>query len=525
MVNPNNTITWTSGSTTQTLCIFTAITNIVYSTTGATGATFSGLPGGVTGAWASNVVTISGTPAVSGTFNYMVTLTGGCGTIVATGTITVTPNNTITLTSGAGTNAQTICINIPIQNITYATTGATGVTFSGLPAGVSGSWAGNVVTISGTPTVSGTYSYTVTLTGGCGTITASGTITVNPLPSPAGTITGTAYVCAGTNYVDYTVAPIANAVTYVWTLPPNAYIYSGGTSNSILVNFGTNALSGNILVYGNNLCGNGTSSPPFAITVTPLPDPAGTITGPATVCEGTSGVVYSVPTIANATGYNWTLPAGASIVGPTNNNSITVDFSLGALSGFITVTGTNSCGSGTVSPNFAVTVNPIPATPVVTNTGYIVHSSAPTGNQWYYSATQSGTGAPINNATAQTYDATQTGTGYYWTIVTINGCSSDESNHQYVIITGVDSHSSSGINVYPNPNEGMFTLMITSPKEEKYNIRIFNNLGVQIFEIKNLDVVGTTRQTIDLSFAESGIYTIMIWNSSYSSLKKVVVSR
>jgi hypothetical protein len=67
--------------------------------------------------------------------------------------------------------------------------------------------------------------------------------------------------------------------------------------------------------------------------------------------------------------------------------------------------------------------------------------------------------------------------------------------------------------------------MITSPKEEKYDIRVFNNIGVPIFEMKNLDVVGTTRQTIDLSSASSGIYTIMIWSSNYSSVKKVVVSK
>ena len=94
--------------------------------------------------------------------------------ITETGTITVTPNNTITLTSAAGTNAQTKCINTAITNITYSTTGATGATFSGLPAGVTGNWAANVVTISGTPTANGTFNYTVTLTGGCGNITATG---------------------------------------------------------------------------------------------------------------------------------------------------------------------------------------------------------------------------------------------------------------------------------------------------------------------------------------------------------------
>ena len=183
-VTPNNTIALTSsaGTNAQTVCINSSITNITYSTTGATGATFSGLPAGVSGSWASNVVTITGSPSttVGSPFSYTVTLTGGCGTITANGTITVNPLNTITLTSAPGTNSQTVSVNSPITTITYSTAGATGASFSGLPAGVSGSWAGNVVTISGSPStiVGSPFSYTVTLTGGCGTVTAGGTINV-----------------------------------------------------------------------------------------------------------------------------------------------------------------------------------------------------------------------------------------------------------------------------------------------------------------------------------------------------------
>jgi surface protein len=174
-----------AASSSPTLCINTVLTNITHNTTGATGiGAATGLPAGVTAAWASNVITISGTPTASGTFNYSIPLTGGCSSVNATGTITVTANNTITLSSAAGTNTQTRCINTAITTITYATTGATGATFSGLPAGVTGSWASNVITISGTPTVAGTFNYTVTLTGGCGTVTATGTITVNPLSTP-----------------------------------------------------------------------------------------------------------------------------------------------------------------------------------------------------------------------------------------------------------------------------------------------------------------------------------------------------
>jgi hypothetical protein len=63
----------------------------------------------------------------------------------------------------------------------------------GLPQGVSGSWGNNTVTISGTPVpTSGTFSYTVTLTGGCGNITTTGSITINAnsVPSVPHSLTG-----------------------------------------------------------------------------------------------------------------------------------------------------------------------------------------------------------------------------------------------------------------------------------------------------------------------------------------------
>jgi hypothetical protein len=184
-VQPDNTITLTSdpGTNNQTVCVNTAITPITYSTTGATGATFANLPDGVSGAFSDGNITISGTPTVTGTFNYTVTLTGGCGNVTATGTIIVQPNNTITLTSDPGTNNQTVCVNTAITPITYSTTGATGATFSGLPTGVTGTFSGGNITISGTPTEAGTFNYTVTLTGGCGNVTATGTLVVNACPS------------------------------------------------------------------------------------------------------------------------------------------------------------------------------------------------------------------------------------------------------------------------------------------------------------------------------------------------------
>lgn len=191
-----NSIVLTSAAVTksQSVCNNTAITNITYATTGATNATVTGLPNGISGTWNNNVVTISGTPSQAGTFNYTVTLVGGCNPTTAQGTMVVNlTNNTISLTSATGTNNQSSCRNATITNITYATTGATNATVTGLPQGVSGIWNNNVVTISGTPVpTSGTFNYTVTLTGGCGTITANGSIAINSnsVPSVPTSLTG-----------------------------------------------------------------------------------------------------------------------------------------------------------------------------------------------------------------------------------------------------------------------------------------------------------------------------------------------
>jgi uncharacterized protein YjdB len=600
-VSLNNTIALSSapGTDNQTLCALTPITNITYATTGATGATYSGLPSGVNGSWSANVVTISGSPTVSGTFNYTVTLTGGCAIVTASGTITV---NALPVPVISG--PASVCINSTgniyttqtgsgIHNYVWAvvggtvTGGGTGtdntVTVTWNTAGtesVSVNYTNNNGCTASSPTVysvvvhalpvptitgqtnmcvnSGYYNYT-TETGmlnyqwvvssggiinyGSGTyqiqvswiaagaqtvsvIYASGTgcnavvptvlnVTVDPLPDQAGAITGPTTVCAGDTAVVYSVAQIPNATTYVWALPPNASIVSGAGTNTITVDFGVNAASGVIIVYGNNVCGNGGNSPALAVTINPLPDPAGTISGPSDVCAPASGIVYSVAAIPNATFYLWTLPVGVTITSGDSTRMITVNFAANAASGTITVKGANACGNGTVSPNFAVTVTPTPAAPVITDLGDTLHSSAPTGNQWYYNGTL------IVGATSQTYVATQS--GEYWDIVTINGCASDTSNNLNVIIIGIAPHSASTINLYPVPNSGRFNVSITNASDQSYSIRVYNNLGIMIYDEGKVDVNGTLNKVVDIRPVPNGMYTVIISSEQETIVRKIII--
>jgi len=121
----------------------------------------------------------------AGTYNRTILSANGCDSVI-TLALTVNSNNTINLSSASGTDSQTVTVNTAITNITYSTTGATGATISGLPAGVTGNWASNVVTISGRPSATGTFNYTVTMTGGCtgGNNTETGRITVSGSSSP-----------------------------------------------------------------------------------------------------------------------------------------------------------------------------------------------------------------------------------------------------------------------------------------------------------------------------------------------------
>lgn len=67
----------------------------------------------------------------------------------------------------------------------------------------------------------------------------------------------------------------------------------------------------------------------------------GAITGETTIC-GTSQTNYSISPLNGATGYVWSVPAGASIIAGQGTNQITVTYSLGSQSGNVSVYATNS---------------------------------------------------------------------------------------------------------------------------------------------------------------------------------------
>ena len=200
-----------AASSTPTLCQGTAMTSITHNTQGATGiGAATGLPSGLTAAWSSNVITISGTPAASGVFSYSIPLTGGLGSVNATGTITV-------LAAPSAPTAASPQVFCETANATIASlqvSGAVGSSF----AWYSGATGG--VAISNSTALSiGTVNYFVEQIGsnGCSSLTrTSAVVTELPLLSASVSITGTT-ACPG-GVLLFTSTPVNGGVnpTYQW---------------------------------------------------------------------------------------------------------------------------------------------------------------------------------------------------------------------------------------------------------------------------------------------------------------------
>jgi len=504
-----------------------------------------------------SIVVGTHTYTTAGTYNDTLLTTLGCDSIITTNlTVEQLPSAAGTIT-GAITVCQgqsAVIYNLPL--ITNATT-----YIWTLPNGATGTSDSNNIKVnySNTSTSSNIKVYGMNSCGNSDTSILY--VTVNTLPANAGTISGTTAFCKGLQVATYSVPLITEATSYIWTLPTG--VTGTSSSNSITVNISSSAVSSNIYVEGNNACGNGVNSvlhitinPTYNIssnkticqggsivvgthtyttagtyndtlsttlgcdsiittnlTVNPLPISAGIMSGDTIVCQGQDAVIYTVPSIANATSYNWLLPTGA--IGSSNTNSITINYSLTAGSGNIKVFGTNTCGNSDTLAR-AVTVNQKPATPIVTQTANTLNSSAASGNQWYNAAS-----GIISSATTQTYNPTAN--GYYYVIVTLNGCSSDSSNHYHYSTVGIDENENNKnnknnktINVYPNPISDILNIEIIGNNDILY-FEVYNLIGQVIYKGNVIE-----KTTVQTSGFAPGVYIIKLDNGKSLEFKKII---
>ena len=400
-VNPATPVTPGVISGISTVCPgITGLTYSIVTVNNATNYTWS-VPTGwsiTAGAGTNSITVTSGSAAQNG--NISVTAGNSCGTSASASLpVTVSPATPATPGAITGTVTQCPALTGQIYSIT-AVPNATTYTWT-VPTGWSittGAGTNSITVTSGNTGQNGSIS--VTAENSCGTSSARTlVVTVNPaMPAMPGIISGTVTQCPALTGQTYSVAPVANAITYNWTVPTGWTITGGVGTNSITVTSGSTGQNGTISVTATNGCGTSSASS-LGVTVSPAaPATPGLIGGTPTVCPVIIGLTYSIITVPNATTYNWSVPTGWSITAGAGTNSITVTSGTSGQNGSISVTAENSCGISSAR-TLAVTVSPAtPATPGLI-LGTVTQCPALTGQTYSVS--------PVANATT-----------YNWTVPT-----------------------------------------------------------------------------------------------------------
>lgn len=363
------TLTSAPGSDNQSLCLGAFVNQIVYATYGATGADFSGLPAFLTGSYippssgnGPGTITISGSPSSAGVYPYSFTTTGpNCTPVTVNGTVSASDNTS--LSNSAGPSNQIVCVSTPLTNIDFTVGGSpTSVTVTGLPTGVSGNLLGSTFTLSGTPTVTGSYAYTITATGGpCSQVQFSGAIQVEPdvqLNSGPGTTNQTLCVNSPLGNIVYGLGPsitgasatglpagvqgIFNPGQFLITYSPTAVGVFNYTVTTTGGSCGPASVSGTITVHEPatiNLDVPGTNNQSLC-QGTPITDITYSIGG-----GGTGGSVTGLPT-----GVTGTYNAGVFTISGSPTQSGTFNYT-------VSTSGT-SCGPETLSGSISVSASP-----------------------------------------------------------------------------------------------------------------------------------------------------------------------
>jgi gliding motility-associated-like protein len=255
----------------------------------------------------------------------------------------------------------------------------------------------------------GTYNVLLTVTGFCGTDTASAIVVVNPIPVAPTVLP--ASICAGATA---TLTATAPGGTYQWY---NAAV--GGTLLFTGASYTTPVLSATTTYYVQSTS-LGCTGPRVAVTVTVNPAPVAPAVLGATICAGSTATLTAT---APGGTYEWYNAAvGGTLL---NTGAVYTTPALFATTTYYVQTTVAGC----TGPRTAVTVtvNPIPAVPTVAPAGICtgntatLTATAPGGTYTWYDSLSGGT---LLYTGASFTTAVLTSTTTYYVQTTVAGCAS-----------------------------------------------------------------------------------------------------
>ncbi|MCD6063240.1 MAG: hypothetical protein K0R82_1151 [Flavipsychrobacter sp.] len=308
--------------------------------------------------------------------------------------------------------------------------------------------------------------------GGCISL-ADTTIVVVEITTPTPEAGSNGPVCEGTD-LQLTASAIANA-SYKWKGPDN---YSSTAQNPARPG-AQPAISGSYIVEANV---DGCISIPDTVTVTVKPAPTVAIQGDTLLCESeTLNLTALSP--QEPVSYQWTLPNGTAFI-EKNLSVAGVDAGAsGKYSVYVNHDGCQSLTPGVID----VRVKPLPAIPTASNNSSTKDSARKIGqeiklfgNNTTTGVTYSWTGPNGFTSNAQNpviKDISKLYEGKYTLTTMLDGCATEVSTEVFV-------SNRNFVILYPNPNDGIFTLKASLGKDQVADLFIVNAVGQIVYRDK-----------------------------------------
>ena len=367
--------------------------------------------------------------------------------------------------------------------------------------GLSYSWLLNNSVIPGAndsifyATTAGNYKVIILNPLNCGDTSAL--LSVSQVSSPPASISSSNLtMCLGDSIL--MSANLGTSLNYQWN--QNGVPILGATNSTL---YATKAGNYSCSVYENSNCSNMSNVLNIKVHIPPLASIRPS--GPTSFCSGDS-VVLSTILGSNLT-YVWYF--NGSPISGSNSSSITAK-----LSGDFSVQVTDTFNCGSTSGIETITVNPIPAKPIIQQKLDTLYTSSSLKHQWYLQA------SALLGATDSFHVAM--GSGLYSVLVEdLNGCRvlSDDYNYRDI---GIAKLKSRELKIFPNPGSSWYRVTGLETVNKGLNISLVDELGCAINLSSSLHFNQNNSIDINLESIPSGVYFLLIDSESKRYEAKIV---
>lgn len=88
-------------------------------------------------------------------------------------------------------------------------------------------------------------------------------------------------------------------------------------------------------------------------------------------------------------------------------------------------------------------------------------------------------------------------------------------------INEIDNHIA--ISVFPNPNNGIINLVLESQNIKNATLKVISITGAVVYKESGINIFGTYKNQLNLSFLDQGIYTILVTDKDVIVARKIVI--